>query len=538
MQLRDHAASSKPAVILYHSGVKVSFADLEASANRLAQFLRHTGLVAGDSIAVLMENNEHIHAAMWAAKRSGLYYTLVNTHLSVSEIAYIVDDSSAKAIISSRGMRDVCGQLAEQLPAGLPFVALIADDELAGWERYPACVAGEPSTPIDHECDGQLLQYSAGSTGRPKGIRRPLEPPRAGLSSLSTPVFEALGVTEGSVYLSPAPTYHTAPAMWTMAAQAAGATTILMEKFDAEGALECIQRYGVTHAQFVPTMFVRMLRLPEETQRRYDVSTLQRVVHASAPCPPEIKRQMIDWWGPIVDEYYGSSEGAGISFIRAEEWLAHPGSVGKPLLGTPHILDDQGVELGPRHVGEIYYEGGYPFEYLNDEAKTAAARSPQGWVTVGDVGYLDEEGYLYLTDRRSHMIISGGVNIYPQETENLLVSHPLVVDAAVFGVPDPVMGQSVTAVVQLADPTLASTGLAEELIAWLRSRMAHYKCPRALHFETQLPRTDAGKLYKRELIARYAAIYETRSGVSKVERPEGCGGQQPTWRQPSSGKPS
>ncbi len=508
MQLRDHTGSTKPAVILHPSGAVVSFAGLEASANRLAHFLRRSGLVRGDTVAVLMENNEHIHAAMWAAKRSGLYYTLVNTHLSHSEIAYIVADSGAKAIISSRAMRGVCGQLSEQLPAGLPPVALIADYDLSGWRRYPECVGSEPSTPLDDECDGQLLQYSAGSTGRPKGIRRPLNELGAGVSSLSTPVFDALGISDDSVYLSPAPTYHTAPAMWTMAAQAAGATTILMEKFDPEHALDCIQRYRVTHAQFVPTMFVRMLRLPEETRMRYDLSTLRRVVHAAAPCPPEIKRQMIDWWGPIVDEYYGSSEGAGISFIRADEWLAHPGSVGKPMLGTPHILGDEGTELAPGHVGEIYYEGGYPFEYLNDKAKTAAARSPEGWVTVGDVGYLDDEGYLYLTDRRNHMIISGGVNIYPQETENLLVSHPLVVDAAVFGVPDPVMGQSVTAVVQLADPALASTGLAEELIAWLRNRMAHYKCPRTLHFDAQLPRTDAGKLYKRQLIERYVRAGE------------------------------
>ncbi|OBH44196.1 fatty-acid--CoA ligase FadD4 [Mycobacterium mantenii] len=506
MQLRDHAGSTKPAVILHPSGTVVSFAELEASANRLAHFLRRSGMGAGGTVAVLMENNEHVHAAMWAAKRSGLYYTLVNTHLSPPEIAYILSDSGATAIISSRAMRDVCGQLPKHLPGGLPPVALIADDGLGGWQGYPECVATEPSTPVADERDGQLLQYSAGSTGRPKGIKRSLKPRGSALSNLSTPVFEALGVTQDSVYLSPAPTYHTAPAMWTMAAQATGATTVLMEKFDAEEALDCIERHGVTHAQFVPTMFVRMLRLPEEIRMRYDLSSLRRVVHAAAACPPEIKRQMIEWWGPIVDEYYGSSEGAGISFIRADEWLAHPGSVGKPMLGTPHIVDDEGTELGPRQIGEIYYEGGYPFEYLNDPARTAAGRSPEGWVTVGDVGYLDEKGYLYLTDRRNHMIISGGVNIYPQETENALISHPLVVDAAVFGVPDPVMGQSVTAVVQLADPTQASDGLAHELIAWLRNRMAHYKCPRSLYFETQLPRTDAGKLYKRELIEKYVGV--------------------------------
>ena len=499
MDLRDHVASTKPAVILHPSGVAVGFGELEASANRLAHYLRRQGLAAGDTIAVLLENNRHIHAVMWAARRSGLYYTLINTQLHAAEISYIVGDSGAKAIISSVAMRAVCQQLSE-----LPSVAIIADGELDEWQRYPDCVATMPTAPIADECDGQLLQYSAGSTGRPKGIRRPLPPAKPAPTSLSTPVFEALGVTGDSVYMSPAPTYHTAPAMWTMAAQAAGATTVMMEAFDAEGALDCIERYGVTHAQFVPTMFVRMLRLPRATRTRFDLSTLQRVVHAAAPCPPEIKRQMIDWWGPIVDEYYGSSEGAGISFIRAEDWLRHPGSVGKPMLGVPHILDDDGKELAAGHVGDIYYEGGHPFEYLNDAEKTAAARNSKGWVTVGDVGYLDADGYLYLTDRRHHMIISGGVNIYPQEAEDALVCHPLVVDAAVFGIPDEVMGQSVTAVVQLVDPARATPQLADELAGWLRNRLAHYKCPRSLFFEPRLPRSDAGKLYKQELINKYS----------------------------------
>jgi fatty-acyl-CoA synthase len=484
--------------------VTVSFAELEARANRLVHYLRRQGLAAGDTIAVVMENNEHIHAVMWAARRSGLYYTLINTQLRPAEISYIVGDSGAKAIISSVAMRAVCQQLSESLPRGLPSVALIADGELEEWQRYPDCVAAMPATSLAGECDGRLLQYSAGSTGRPKGIRRPLEAGTSVRTSLSTPVFEALGVTSDSVYMSPAPTYHTAPAMWTMAAQAVGATTVMMEAFDAEGALDCIERYGVTHAQFVPTMFVRMLRLPKATRMRFDLSTLQRVVHAAAPCPPEIKRQMIDWWGPIVDEYYGSSEGAGISFIRAEDWLRHPGSVGKPMLGVPHILDESGNELAAGQVGDIYYEGGYPFEYLNDAEKTAAARNSKGWVTVGDVGYLDDDGYLYLTDRRHHMIISGGVNIYPQETEDALVCHPLVVDAAVFGVPDEVMGQSVTAVVQLVDPAQATPQLADELVGWLRNRLAHYKCPRSLFFEPRLPRSDAGKLYKQDLIDKYS----------------------------------
>lgn len=498
-------SSTKPAVILHPSGAVVTFADLESRANRLARFLRGAGLIAGDTIAVLMENNEHIHAVMWAARRSGLYYTMVNTHLAPAEIAYIVHDSGAKAVISSRAMRDTCRYLADALPNGLPAVALVADDDLDGWQRYPECVAATPAQPLTDECDGQLLQYSAGSTGRPKGIRRPMNPVGSGRATLTTPVFEALGVTSDSVYLSPAPTYHTAPAMWSMAAHSVGATVIMMERFDAEQALDCVQRYGVTHAQFVPTMFVKMLRLPDATRQRYDLSSLQRVVHAAAPCPPTIKRQMIEWWGPIVDEYYGSSEGAGISFIRAEDWLAHPGSVGKPMMGTPHILDERGFELPAGQIGDIYYDGGYPFEYLNDRAKTDQARTADGWVTVGDVGYVDGEGYLYLTDRRNHMIISGGVNIYPQEIENELISHPLVVDAAVFGVPDDIMGQSVTAVVQLVDPARGGDEVAGEIVAWLRSRIAHYKCPRHIAFEAELPRTDAGKLYKRRLIEKYAA---------------------------------
>jgi long-chain acyl-CoA synthetase len=497
--------TAKPAVLLHPSGTVVSFDDLEAAANRLAHLFRGAGLAPADTVAIIMENNKHIHAVMWAARRCGLYFTMVNTHLSASEIAYIVHDSGAKAVVSSKGMRSICEQLSGDLPNGLPEIAVVADDSIPGWRRYPECVQDESPDRVIGARYGQLLQYSAGTTGRPKGIRRPLNPAGSGGAPLTTPVFEALGVTGDSVYLSPAPTYHTAPAMWTMAAQAVGATVVMMERFDAEQALECIDRYGVTHAQFVPTMFVKMLRLPYAVRQRYDLSSLQRVVHAAAPCPPAIKRQMIEWWGPIIDEYYGSSEGAGISFIRAEEWLDHPGSVGKPMMGVPHILDEHGNEVPAGEIGEIFYEGGYPFEYLNDKTKTSAARTHEGWVTVGDVGYLDGDGYLYLTDRRNHMIISGGVNIYPQEVENELVAHPQIVDAAVFGVPDDVMGQKVTAVVQLTDRSQASDELADHLMRWLRDRIAHYKCPRYLYFDPQLPRTDAGKLYKRRLLEKYGS---------------------------------
>jgi fatty-acyl-CoA synthase len=318
------------------------------------------------------------------------------------------------------------------------------------------------------------------------------------------PLMTAVGITGESVYLSPAPLYHTAPSFWSMAVQSMGGTTVVMEKFDPELALECIQRYRVTHGQFVPAMFVRMLKLPDTVRNSYDLTSLKRVVHAAAPCPVDIKKQMIDWWGPIIDEYYGSSEAVGASFIRAEEWLVHPGSVGRPLVGVPHILDEDGDELPAGEVGEIYYGGGYSFEYLKDDAKTAASRDPHGWVTVGDLGYLDDDGFLFLTDRRHHMIISGGVNIYPQEAEDLLVTHPKVLDAAVFGIPDNEMGQSVKGVVQTVDPRDATEAFADELLAWLRERLAHYKCPRSVSFELQLPRTDTGKLYKQELVKKYS----------------------------------
>lgn len=509
MQIRQHLSTSKgagkPAVILHPSGTVVTFDELEARANRLAHRFREAGLKEGDSIAILMENNEHFHAVMWAARRSGLYYVPINTHLTPAEAAYIVENSSAKAIIASAALRDTCEHLGEHLPGGSPDLLIIADSDLPGWERYPECVADQPDTPIDDEMEGDLLQYSSGTTGRPKGIRRELP---------HLPPAEVPGMMSGlvgywmdpdAVYLSPAPLYHTAPSVWSMNVQAGGITTVVLEKFDAEGALDAIARHRVTHAQFVPAHFVRMLKLSDAVRNSYDVSSLKRVMHAAAPCPVQIKKQMMDWWGPIVDEYYASSEAIGSTLIAAEEWLAHPGSVGKPMLGGVHILGEDGNELPPGQAGEIYFEGGHSFEYLNDPAKTAASRDRHGWVTVGDVGYLDDEGYLFLTDRRHHMIISGGVNIYPQEAENLLVTHPKVLDAAVFGVPDDEMGQRVVAAVQTVDPADATDAFADELLSWLRDRLSHFKCPRSIAFEPQLPRTDTGKLYKNELIEKYSA---------------------------------
>jgi fatty-acyl-CoA synthase len=505
MQIRDHVGTGKPAIILHPAGTVITFDELEARANRLAHYFRQQGLREGDAVAILMENNEHMHAVMWAARRSGLYYVPINTHLTPAEAAYIIDNSGASAIVGSAALRKVCENLGEHLPDGLPATLLIADDDLDGWQRYPECVADQPDTPIDDEWEGDLLQYSSGTTGRPKGIKRALPhvPPSESPGMMSALV--GFWLHPDAVYLSPAPLYHTAPSVWSMQVQAGGITTVVLEKFDAEEALDAIQRHGVTHGQFVPVMFTRMLKLPEAVRNSYDVSSLQRVMHAAAPCPVEIKKQMIDWWGPIVDEYYASSEAIGSTLITAEDWLTHPGSVGTSMLSTIHILDEDGNELPPGEAGEIYFEGGFDFEYLNDAAKTASSRDSHGWKTVGDIGYLDDDGYLYLTDRRHHMIISGGVNIYPQEAENMLVSHPKVMDAAVFGVPDDEMGQRVKGVVQTVDPADATEAFAEELLRWLRDRLAHYKCPRSISFEAELPRTDTGKLYKQSLIEKYSA---------------------------------
>ncbi|GAB7066891.1 acyl-CoA synthetase [Mycobacterium hodleri] len=506
MQIRDTAVATpdKPAIIMHPSGTVVTFGQLEARANQLAHLFRSAGLVEGDAVAMLMENSEHFHAVMWAARRAGLYYVPINTHLTAAEVAYIVDNSSAKAIVGSGGLRELLAGLEAELPNGLPAVRLIVDGDLEGWQSYPECVADQPVTPIDDEIEGDLLQYSSGTTGRPKGIKRALtHQTPAEVPGLMAALI-GFWMHPEAVYLSPAPLYHTAPSVWSMQTQAGGITTVILDKFSPDGTLEAIQKYRVTHGQFVPVMFTRMLKMPEAVRTSYDVSSLERVMHAAAPCPVEIKKQMIDWWGPIVDEYYASSEAIGSTLISAEEWLTHPGSVGRSMMTPLHILDEDGNELPPGEAGEIYFEGGADFEYLNDPDKTASSRDSHGWKTVGDIGYLDEDGYLYLTDRRHHMIISGGVNIYPQEAENVLVTHPKVMDAAVFGIPDEEMGQRVKGVVQTVDQADATDAFAEELLAWLRDRLSHYKCPRSISFEAQLPRTDTGKLYKQGLIEQYS----------------------------------
>jgi long-chain acyl-CoA synthetase len=490
------------ALVMATSGDTVSYAALEDRSRRLAQALRSRGVPAGDHVAVLMENNRHYLPVAWAAQRSGLYYTAINSHLRRGEVQYVLDDCGAVALIASEAMAEVV--------AGLDLARVpvrVGVGDLPGFERYEDVVAGAARLPAEDEAEGREMLYSSGTTGRPKGVRKPLPGTPLGDPS-ATPVLlaQALsaqgGVGPGSVYLCPAPLYHSAPLVYSMSMQRLGATVVVMERFDPRQCLEVIQRHGVTHAQFVPTMFIRMLRLPEAERERYDLSSLRFAIHAAAPCPVAVKRQMLEWWGPIIHEYYAGTEDIGSTYITPEEWLVHPGSVGRPL-GECHILDEDGEERPPGESGVVWFGGGRPFEYHNDPEKTASVTNDRGWRTLGDIGYLDDDGYLYLTDRRAHMIISGGVNIYPQEAENVLAGHPAVADVAVIGVPDPEMGEAVRAVVQPVDPAAAGPDLEAELLAHCRSELATYKCPRQVDFVTELPRDPNGKLYKRLLRERH-----------------------------------
>ncbi len=497
------APADRPAVVMGGSGEVVTHGELEHRSRQLAQLLFARGLRPGDHLAVLLENHPRYFEVFWAAQRSGLYLTPINWHLTAEEAGYIVEDCGASALVTSAGLAGVASQLTPHL--GAVTTRLVVDGELDGYERYEDAIAEHPATPLDEELEGAWMFYSSGTTGRPKGIKHPLPDAPFGSAppALVTMVQLLYGFSADTTYLCPAPLYHAAPLGWTTSTQRLGGTVVVMEQLDAESALELIERHRVTHAQFVPTHFVRMLKLDPERRSAHDLSSLQVAVHAAAPCPVEVKEQMLRWWGPIIHEYYSGSEGMGLCALGPEEWLEHRGSVGRPLLGVVHVLDEQHRELPAGTPGQIWFESAATFEYHNDPEKTRSVYDEQGWSTLGDVGYLDEDGYLYLTDRVSHMIISGGVNIYPQEIEDLLTMHPAVTDVAVIGVPDAEMGEQVKAVVQPADPDAAGPDLAEELTALCRAHLAGYKCPRSVDFVDELPRLPTGKLLKRELRRRY-----------------------------------
>ncbi len=495
-----------PAVIMAGSGAVTTYGQLDERSNRLAHVMRQTGLRTGDHIALMMENSSALLEVAWAAQRSGLYYTALNSHLQQSEAQHILDDCEARILVISGRLEATAGAL----DLSRMDLCIVEGGEAEGFLPYEeALLRGLPS-PVDDAAEGREMLYSSGTTGVPKGVRKVLSGGPPGDPG-AVPVMLAqniarLGLDMDSVYLSPAPLYHSAPLVYSMTMHRLGATVVVMESFDPAACLAAIERYHVTHAQFVPTMFTRMLRLPEEERNRYDHSSLRWVVHAAAPCPVPVKRQMLEWWGMIIHEYYAGTEDVGSTAIGPEEWMAHPGSVGRPLEEV-HIVDDDGVELPVGQAGTVYFAGGREFEYHNDPEKTARTANDRGWRTLGDIGYLDEDGYLYLTDRAADMVVSGGVNIYPREAEHMLVSHPHVVDAAVFGIPDDEMGESLMAVVQLDDPGAIS---GPELLEWCRERLSRYKCPRAVEFVDELPRDPSGKLFKRRLREPYWEGRESR----------------------------
>ena len=484
------------------SGETVTYAQLDERSNRLARFFRSIGLAARDHIAILIENQPRFLELCWAAQRTGLYYTPVNTHLAADEAAYIVNDCGARVLLVSSALPELAAALAGKTPRVEHRLMLGASAR--GHERYEDVVDRQPAEPVPDEQEGAPMLYSSGTTGRPKGVI----PPRLDVPFGTPPVVAELnrqlyGFDGDSVYLSPAPLYHSAPLNYCMMVHRLGGTAVVMERFDAREALRLIERHRVTHGQWVPTMFVRLLQLPPEERARHDLSSQRAVIHAAAPCPIPVKEAMIAWWGPILYEYYSATERPGMTRLSPADWEAHKGSVGRAVLGELHIVGDDGEEVPPGEVGTVYFSGGPQFEYHGDPAETAASRNARGWTTVGDLGCVDQDGFLYLTDRKGFMIISGGVNIYPQEVENVLASHPKVQDVAVIGVPNQEFGEEVKAVVQPADPTSAGPELAQELIAWCRSHLAHYKCPRSIDFEAELPRLLTGKLHKKPLRARY-----------------------------------
>ncbi|MFZ1490355.1 MAG: acyl-CoA synthetase [Ilumatobacteraceae bacterium] len=492
----------RPAVIMA-SGVVVTYAELEERSRRYAHLLRSAGLRPGDHVAVLMENHPRYLEVFWGAQRCGLYTTPINWHLKADEAGYIVEDCGAVAVVSSAQLADVAQGLEPFL--GNVRVRLMIDGVAPGWDSYESTVARQPAEEVPDEVEGSWMFYSSGTTGRPKGIMpsRPPEPFGATGGPLSALMQGMYGFGPDSVYLCPAPLYHAAPLGWTTTAQRIGATVVVMDRFDAETALALVERHRITHAQFVPTHFIRMLKLPDDVRHRYDLSSLTTVIHAAAPCPIAAKRAMLDWWGPVIHEYYAGSEGNGFCAIGPDEWLAHPGSVGKPITAVVHVLDEDHREVPAGEDGQIWFESPARFTYHNDPDKTAAAFDEHGWSSLGDIGRVDEEGYLYLTDRVSHMIISGGVNIYPQEIEDLLAMHAEVADVAVVGVPNADLGEEVKAVVIASAGATAGAELAARLIAYCREHLAHYKCPVSVDFVDDLPRLPTGKLLKRELRHRY-----------------------------------
>jgi len=495
------------AAVMAGTGETLTYGELNRRSAQLARVLREAGLRRGDVVALLTENHLRAFEVYWAAMRSGLYITAVNYHLKPDEVAYIVNDSGAAVLVVSAEQAATAEAIADQT-AGVKL-RLAFGGPVAGYDSYEDTIAAASAEPFADQPHGATMLYSSGTTGRPKGVRPPLPAIQVSEAGESLAMLASMffGVNRNCVYLSPGPIYHAAPLRWCGAIQSLGGTVVMMKRFDAEQALAAIEAHHVTHAQFVPTMFVRMLQLPPEIRERYDVSSLRVAIHAAAPCPVEVKQKMIDWWGPVLVEYYAGTEGNGMTAVDSATWLTKPGTVGRAIFGGVRICAEDGTELAVGQTGGVYFERDeVPFAYHNDPDKTRASQHPEhpAWTTLGDIGHLDEDGFLFLTDRRAFTIISGGVNIYPQETENVLALHPAVYDVAVIGVPDSEMGESVAAFVQPAPGAVPGPELEQEIIAFVKSKIAGFKAPRSVRFVDHLPRSEAGKLMKTELKARYA----------------------------------
>ena len=495
--------ASKIVAVMSDGSATLTEAELETQSIQFANLLLTAGLKKGNRVAVLMENNLHWFVALMGIRRAGMMAVPVNWHLKSSEVRFILENSDSKAILSGDGQLPLAS---EAIEGNSNIVLRMTTGAAAhGFSSFSDEVAKQSDKPRLPEMDGGVMLYSGGTSGRPKGIIRtrsdvPFKTPTS-VEALLTRLY---GLAGDTIYLCPAPLYHAAPIGWTVATILAGGCVVVMRSFDPSDALRALEKWSVTHVQFVPTHMVRLLKLDEEVRASADLSSLRVVVHAAAPCPPTVKRQTIEWLGPIVYEYYSGSEGCGFTAIDSEDWLAHPGSVGRSERGPIHIIDpDTGEELPVGSIGLVFFELGEPFEYHKEPERTAECFTAEGWGTHGDLGRIDEEGYLYLVDRLSNMIISGGVNIYPQEIENLLISHPAIADVAAIGVPNDDFGEEVKAVVELTPEGRQSPPDPETIIQFCRDNLAHFKCPRSVDFVDALPRYPNGKLLKRDLRGRY-----------------------------------